>query len=241
MIVPGDCLSVWNFSPHLSLKAGSWHPSPLLGADRGAQQVKAPSVSGCLVCRRKSSNGYIPQVCEYSKPSVFLRWGPNLRRIEPLWYKTLGSSLAAALVSVGHWLGGSEFTLFSLLLVCAHGTRAWLVGSPHFTWTFPIWVVIDSSKLRPLLIHLTWMEPDSFVIFFHNSFSKALLELSSCVRFELGRKLSYFSSLEKYAILWINYQGSFYRKFYPLVENGLWLSQKKSLYLTSWFSVSWYC
>lgn len=118
MMVPGDYTSVCNFSPNLPLKAGSWHTSPLLGAEIGAQQVKAWSVSGCSVCRRTNSNGFIRWVCDYSKQSVFLRWGPSLRRIEPLKYETLGNSLTAVLVSVGpstwrEWVSTFQFT-FSL-------------------------------------------------------------------------------------------------------------------------------
>lgn len=76
---------------------------------------------------------------DHSKQSGFLGGGPGLRRDESLWYKTLGTSLMAALCLLAHWLGQSKLLLFSLLLVC--GRNQSLVGGITTVHT-------DSSQLN---------------------------------------------------------------------------------------------
>lgn len=167
---------------------------------------------------------------DHSKQSGFLGGGPGLRRDESLWYKTLGTSLMAALCLLAHWLGQSKLLLFSLLLVC--GRNQSLVGGITTVHT-------DSSQLNGYWLQWAQTLAHTFnmngarlfcsFFFFPPVGSWSLLEPSGFVSFELGRKLSCLYSLEKRAVLWINYQGSFYRQFCLLVENGLWVSQKKIL------------
>ena len=114
---------------------------------------------GVQSAEKRNINGFIPQTCNHSKPFVFFRWGPSLRKDGPLHGTKLWGTVSQLPVSISslalmEWASAFPFT-FRLWM----WKWVWLMRSPRCHTRFCQLTDCWLKQSRSLLMH--WMEYNS--------------------------------------------------------------------------------